>query len=231
MKKKDLLFIFICALCFAPFFIFPEVLKIYNDLNGSNGMIMSFVKFAILATLGEVIGLRIKTGNYYEKGFGIIPRAIVWGILGLGIKMAFVVFGVGTPVFLNYMGLPVSPDTLKTADFSFMKLITAFSVSAAMNIIFAPIFMTLHRITDMHISSTGGTLKGFFTPIKFEHHFVNLNWKVQWNFVFLKTIPLFWIPAHTITFLLPEDHRVLFAAVLGIVLGVFLAIASIKGKK
>ncbi|HRZ79119.1 MAG TPA: Mpv17/PMP22 family protein, partial [bacterium] len=47
----------------------------------------------------------------------------------------------------------------------------------------------------------------------------------------LKTIPLFWIPAHTITFLLPENHRVLFAAILGVVLGVFLAIASLKGKK
>ncbi|HNW81440.1 MAG TPA: Mpv17/PMP22 family protein [bacterium] len=231
MKKKDLLFIFICALFFAPFFVFPEILKIYNDFNISNGMIMSFIKFGILATLGEVIGLRIKTGNYYEKGFGVIPRAIVWGILGLGIKMAFVIFGVGTPAFLGYMGLNVSPNTLKEVDFTLIKLITAFSVSVTMNIIFAPIFMTLHRITDMHIAATGGTIKGFFSPIRFEYYFVNLNWKVQWNFVFLKTIPLFWIPAHTITFLLPENHRVLFAAVLGIFLGVFLAIASIKGKK
>ena len=236
MKKKDFLFIFICVLFLAPFFIFPEVLKVYNDLNVSNGMIMSFIKFGILATLGEVIGLRIKTGNYYEKGFGIIPRAIVWGVLGLGIKMAFVIFGEGTPVFLKYMGVNYAgfdkpADILKTVDFSLLKLITAFSVSAAMNLIFAPIFMTLHRITDMHISATGGTLKGFFSPIRFEHYFVNLNWKVQWNFVFLKTIPLFWIPAHTITFLLPENHRVLFAAILGVVLGVFLAIASLKGKK
>jgi hypothetical protein len=37
---------------------------------------MSFIKFSILATLGEVIGLRIKTGNYHQKGFGLIPRAI-----------------------------------------------------------------------------------------------------------------------------------------------------------
>lgn len=231
MKRKDLLFISICAFFLAPFFVFPEVLRIYNDLNASNGMIMSFVKFAILATLGEVIGLRIKTGNYYEKGFGVIPRAIVWGFLGLGIKAAFVVFGVGTPAFLKYMGLPVAPDTLNSEGISSLKLITAFSISTFMNVIFAPIFMTLHRITDMHIASTGGTLKGFFSPIRFEKHFTELNWKVQWNFVFLKTIPLFWIPAHTITFLLPENHRVLFAAILGVVLGIFLAIASLKGKK
>ena len=55
-------------------------------------MIMSFVKFALLSTLGEVIGLRISTGVYYKKGFGITPRAFVWGILGMGINLAFIVF-------------------------------------------------------------------------------------------------------------------------------------------
>ena len=57
------------------------------------------------------------------------------------------------------------------------------------------------------------------------------NWSVQWNFVFKKTIPFFWIPAHTITFLLPVQYQVLFAAILGIVLGVLLAIASLKSEK
>jgi len=51
---------------------------------------------------------------------------------------------------------------------------------------------------------------------------------VQWGFVFKKTIPFFWYPAHTITFLLPGDTRVLFAALLGVALGVLLAIASHK---
>ncbi len=41
-----------------------------------------------------------------------------------------------------------------------------------------------------------------------------------------KTIPLFWIPAHTITFLLPEEFRVLFAAVLSVMLGVLLSLGS-----
>ena len=57
-----------------------------------------------------------------------------------------------------------------------------------------------------------------------------INWNVQWNFVFKKTIPFFWIPAHTITFLLPEDYQVAFAALLGIALGVILSFAAIKGK-
>ena len=36
------------------------------------------------------------------------------------------------------------------------------------------------------------------------------------------------VPAHTITFLLPEEARVLFAALLGVVLGILLAVAARK---
>jgi hypothetical protein len=48
------------------------------------------------------------------------------------------------------------------------------------------------------------------------------------DLLFLVALVLFWIPAQTITFLLPEEFRALFAAVLGIVLGVLLAIAALK---
>jgi hypothetical protein len=61
--------------------------------------------------------------------------------------------------------------------------------------------------------------------------FPNLNWDVQWNFVFKKTIPFFWIPAHTLTFILPADYQVLFAALLSIALGLILAFASLKSVK
>lgn len=88
--------------------------------------------------------------------------------------------------------------------------------------------MTFHKITDTHILATGGTLRGLFTPIPMGYILQNLNWKVQWGFVFKKTIPLFWYPAHTITFLLPSEMRVLFAALLGVALGVILAIAARK---
>ncbi len=230
MKKKDLLFAGCCAAALAPFFLFPGVLKFYLDFNAAHGMIMSSVKFAVLATLGEVIGLRIKTGNYRQKGFGVLPRAIVWGFIGLPIKASFIVFSTGTLAFVHYLGLPVSEEVLNAAGFSFLKLVSAFSVSASMNIVFAPLMMTFHQLLDMHIAATGGTLKGFFTPFKIREHFIGLDWKVQWDFVFMKTIPLFWIPAHTVTFLLPEQHRVLFAAVLGVLLGIFLAVASNKGK-
>ncbi len=230
MKKADLLFIIGVIIFFSPFFIFEGVYNFYTTFNNDHGMIMSFIKFAILATLGESIGLRIKNGVYNQKGFGLIPRAIVWGFLGLGIKMSFVIFAKGTPAFLIYMGMDNAAEALK-GDLSWAKVFVAFCISTAMNTIFAPVFMTLHKITDTHILNNGGTLKGFLRPIKFKEIFPSLNWEVQWGFVFKKTIPFFWIPAHTITFCLPEQWQILFAALLGVVLGVLLSVAAIMGKK
>lgn len=226
MKKSDLFVIGGSILFFLPFFLSSTIYGYYNTFNAEHGMVMSFVKFAILATFGEAIGLRIRTGKYNQKGFGLIPRAIVWGFLGLTIKLAFVIFGAGTPAFLKYLGLADATSAIQATELTPLKVLVAFSISAAMNIIYAPIMMTLHKITDAHIVNNGGTISGLFKPIKFGEIFTNLNWNVQWNFVFKKTIPFFWIPAHTITFLLPADFQVLFAAILGIVLGVLLAIAS-----
>lgn len=227
MKRNDIIFIICFILLFLPFFISDSVFNFYDSFNKEHGMITSFIKFAILATIGESIGLRIRNGVYNQKGFGLIPRAIVWGFLGLTIKMAFVIFATGTPKFLAYLGYTEAVDAMK-GSFSGLKLFVAFSISATMNLIYAPVMMTLHKITDTHIVNNGGTVGGLFKKIKFGEIMASMNWSVQWNFVFKKTIPFFWIPAHTITFLLPVQYQVLFAAILGIVLGVLLAIASLK---
>lgn len=230
MKKNDLLFVAFMAALFLPFFVSADAYAFYNQANAEHGMLLSFLKFALLATAGEMLGLRIRTGSYNQPGFGILPRAIVWGLLGLTIKLAFVIFGKGTPAFLTYMGLE-DVGSLMGGAFGAGKLLVAFSISAAMNLIYAPVMMTLHKITDTHILNNGGTLRGLLRPIRFGDIMTGINWQVQWNFVFKKTIPFFWIPAHTITFLLPEQFQVLFAALLGIALGVILAVASLKGRR
>lgn len=228
MKKVDALFISGIVLLFLPFFVNESVYKFYMEFNHDYSILASFIKFAFLATLGEVIGLRIKSGSYYKPGFGVIPRMIVWGFLGITIKIAMMIFSTETPILLQTLG--VSDITSAMAGgFSLKKLLVAFCISLSMNVLFAPLMMTFHRITDMHITQTGGTLKGFFTPFHFRKLFVNLDWNIQWNFVIKKTIPLFWIPAHTITFMLPVDFQVLFAALLGIALGTILAIADLMG--
>lgn len=231
MQKRDIYFLLAVIIVFSPFFIFDSVYQFYDSFNKEHGLIASFIKFAILATLGEIIALRIREGIYYRSNFGVIPRAIVWGFIGLTIKIAFIIFATGTPAVLSYLGLENATGALKSEGFSGIKLLTAFCTSVAMNLIFAPVFMTFHKITDTHIIWNDGKIKGFFTPIAFQKIFPSLDWEIQWNFVFKKTIPFFWIPAHTITFILPPHLRVLFAALLGIVLGVLLAVASLKSKK
>jgi hypothetical protein len=230
MKKTDLVFLTTVIAVFALFMFVKPVTDWYLQFNKEHGMVMSFFKFALLATLGEVIALRIKTGNYNEPGFGIIPRMIVWGFLGLAINLAFNIFATGAPAFLAYMGLKEAPHAM-AGSFTGLKLLDAFTISATMNLIFAPVMMTFHKITDTHIIANGGTISGFLKPIPFGPILKGINWDVMWNFIFKKTIPFFWIPAHTITFLLPPEFRVLFAALLGIALGLILAIGGQKAEK
>jgi hypothetical protein len=230
MKKHDLVFITFILAVIAIFVFISPVTSLYMVFNKEHGMVMSFLKFALLATLGEIIALRIKTGNYNEPGFGIIPRMIVWGFLGLAINLAFNIFASGAPVFLAYMGLKDAPAAMN-GSFSGLKLLDAFTISTTMNLIFAPVMMTFHKITDIHIIANGGTVSGLLKPIPFGPILKGINWDVMWNFIFKKTIPFFWIPAHTITFLLPPEFRVLFAALLGIALGLILAIGGQKAVK
>ena len=230
MKKQDFVFVIGVAVLLLPFFAFEPVLRWYHSFNAAHRMAMSFLKFAFLSTLGEMIGLRISAGVYCRKGFGILPRMLVWGILGMGINMAMIIFSNGTPVFLQYLGMSEAPAVFHASGLSWFKVLVAFAVSVSMNTIFAPVFMTLHKITDTHILATGGTLAGFFTPIPMRKIMTGLNWGVLWGFVFKKTIPFFWFPAHTLTFLLPGNMRVLCAALLGVVLGILLAVAARKGE-
>lgn len=228
MKRTDLYFIVAIAAIFLPFFLSAPLYEWYSTFNATHGMVMSFLKFGILSTLGEMLGCRISTGKYVTPTFGVLPRMVVWGFLGMGINMAMIIFSKGTPMFMQYMGMTNAVEAFTTDGFSMDKLWVALAVSVAMNTIFAPVFMTFHKVTDAHIAAHNGSLKALVTPIPMTERLATLNWQAQWGFVFRKTIPFFWYPAHTITFLLPAEQRVLFAALLGIVLGVLLAVSVKK---
>ena len=232
MKKSDLVVILCAAAILAPFFI-PATgfYNAFNQATESMPFVMAFFKFALLATFGEMLALRIRKGHYYEKGFGVVPRMMVWGFLGMCIAMAMTIFKTGTPRFLEIVG-GCEKGTLAAvfADQSFTwgKLGIAFAVSVLMNTIFAPVMMTFHKCTDIHILKNGGTIRGLLRPMKMSECLKSINWDVQWGLVFKKTIPLFWYPAHTITFILPANLQVLFAALLGVALGLILALAGNK---
>ena len=205
----------------------PGLVEGYNALTRDHDFLMSFIKFGLLCTFGESIALRITQKCYTRRGFGLLPRMLLWGMIGLVINAVFHIYAAGVPSLLVALGLPLPADAL-AGDSLPHKLALAFCISVAINLLFAPLFMTAHSVVTMHIVETGGTLKGFFSPIDVGKNLRRIDWDMLWGFVFKKTLPLFWIPCHTVTFLLPPELRVLFAAALGVVLGVILAFASLK---
>ncbi len=228
MRRSDLYFAGVMLAIFLPFIVSNDLYNSYSEFNAEHPMIMAFLKFGILATLGEMLGCRISTGKYTTPTFGVVPRMVVWGLLGVVITMAMSVFAAGIPAFIKSMGGANLVTEFYTEGITFGKFVVALSISVMMNTFFAPVFMTFHKITDTHIAECGGSIKALITPIPMRRHIMNLNWDRQWSFIFKKTIPLFWYPAHTITFMLPGEYRVLFAALLGVALGVILAIGARK---
>ena len=227
MKKADFITLLIVAAVICGFAFIPGAWDWFNNTTANHGLLMSFFKFAILGTFGEMLALRIREGVYIKKGFGLLPKLLVWGVLGVVIASAMTIFKTGTVKLLDG-GFHLNGKAAEwfAGSLSWGKFFVALCVSVLMNTLFAPVFMTFHKITDLHVAETGGTLKGFFSrPLNIrEKMSKKINWDIQYGFVFAKTIPLFWYPAHTITFLLPPTLQVLFAAFLGVALGAILCI-------
>ncbi len=230
MKRSDLYLLGCLILAALPFYLCSVPAEIYNQLNATHPYCLAFLKFAVLSTLGEMIGLRIKSGKYTYPAFGMLPRAIIWGVYGVWIAIAMKTFANGAPVMVEALGVAGVRDAMMVSGFSWLKLLGAFSISMMMNSLFAPVFMTLHKITDAHIVENGGSISCLWRPIAMEEKIATLDWRTQWSFVIKKTIPLFWVPAHTITFMLPTSSQVLFAALLSIALGVILSIGVVLSK-
>jgi len=215
MKKGDLIwglaFVLICA-----FLLNPSTQKSFIAITSAHPYIMGFVKFAILATMGELLAIRIVTADW-NKPVGVISRAVIWGFLGMVIVLIFKVFAGGVISAQKSGALPFAGSA-----FAF-----AFFTSSIMNLVFAPTMMAFHRVTDTIIDLKAET--GSNPDMK------DVTDRIDWygfvSFVVMKTIPFFWIPAHTITFLLPSEFRVLVAAFLSIALGAILAFAKKKQPK
>ena len=56
MKRSDLYFAIVMLAIFVPFFASSDLYAWYKTFNAEHAMIMAFLKFGILATLGEMLG-------------------------------------------------------------------------------------------------------------------------------------------------------------------------------
>ncbi len=175
-------------------------------------LVAGFTKFFVLATIGDFIGLRIKEGSWKKPNY-LIAKAFVWGLIGVVIVLIFSIFSSGVEFLQAENILPFEGSLFAFALFT----------SILMNLTFAPTMMAFHRITDTYLN-----LRSDNKNVSFKDAVDDIKWNQFFSFIVLKTIPLFWIPAHTITFLLPNEYRVIFAAALGIILGLILGIFKNK---
>lgn len=223
MKKKGLLWLGVMAIIIL-FLSYPVTRELFGKTVMAHPYIMGFVKFSILATMGELLAIRITVGEF-KSPTGLIYRFIIWGFLGIVFALMFPLFDAGIKGCINAKLLPTITGSKVGAN-----LLTAFCTSAIMNLAFAPTFMAFHRITDTFVDLGEGKLNKIYKVTLAE-----VTKKIDWNgfigFVVLKTIPFFWIPAHTITFMLPKEYRLLMAAFLSIALGGILAFSKRKAPK
>lgn len=213
MKKTDLfgIGIFIGIVISLVIFIKPFIwLTIHYPIP------MGFLKVAILATYGECLKTRLKTGTW--RITHPIQRFIVWGFFGIWFTLAFSVFSAGV------QGGLVASNLWPFTNFTgFLNVLwIAFSKSLWINWLggYAYFMMGVHEYINQVIEKQG--LLGPEELIK------KVDIKVWLPSRRLTCIPMtilwFWLPAHTFTFMLPGHFRILSAAFLAVALGFILTI-------
>lgn len=160
----------------------------------------SAMKFLVLGTSGEWLGGVIrKRGDLKPFPLEMLwPKLVIWALLGLLIRWVFSSFALLIPV-------QAAAGLLPQACARGGGLAFAVAVSVEMNLLFSPLLMYLHRALD-NAAARVWRWGGMATAI----------YSIAW----------FWIPAHTVTFLLRDEHRVFFAALLSVALGAILGFAS-----
>ena len=83
MKKSDFITILVVAAVVCGFAFIPGAWDWFLTTTTNHGLLMSFFKFAILGTFGEMLAMRIREGVYMKKGFGLLPKLLVWGAAGV----------------------------------------------------------------------------------------------------------------------------------------------------
>lgn len=210
MKKGDFIWGAV-FLAFVAILVMPVSRAAFIGFTSAHALLGGFLKFSVLASMGELLASRVGSGDWKFSSF-FMMRAIIWGLLGAVITMIFTIYATGVTALLAKGILPGEGSTLAFAFFT----------SFLMNTTFAPTFMYVHRITDTYLDMKHAGEK----DLSLGNVVKTIDTAGFWTFVIKKTVPFFWVPAHTLTFLLPGEYRVLAAAGLSIALGLILTIAK-----
>ncbi len=215
-KKIGIILYTVLSICaFGAILIVPASREVFKSLSSNYPYLMGFAKFAVLATAGELIAVRMAKGEWALPAL-IVPRFIIWGFIGVWITFMMAVYRTAV---MNGV-LPVIGG-----DFA-QRLLRAFYISVIMNTSFGPTFMAVHKCSDSYLELRGAGNK---SP-KLSEVIGAVDWTKFVSFTLFKTVPLFWIPAHTLTFLLPTEYQVMMAASLSVALGIILNLGK-RNKK
>jgi len=152
----------------------------------------AMAQFAVLGTLGEVFSKWLGAGRIFSP-FGL--RGTLLRALGwAALAVAIKYAFTGFVAFVD--GL--SGHGLLPQLGTFGK---AFAVSLSMNLQFGPFLVLTHRLID-------NAIDGRPNWANLDKGFLSLLW--------------FWVPAHTLTFMLPVDFRIGLAALWSLALGLIL---------
>ncbi len=212
--KNFLIIAYICfsVLVFAMVLIIPNTREVFKQLSSNHPYIMGFVKFALLATAGELIAALIANSKPVVP-VKIVWRFVIWGFIGVWITFMMKVFSVAAAALMASGMLPGGNSV-------FLK---AFYTSVIMNTTFGPTFMAIHKGTDKILELSNKKEKVSLNSV-----ISGIDWTNFVGFTLFKTVPLFWIPAHTVTFLLPAQYQVMMAAALSVALGIILSLGNRK---
>lgn len=239
MKVSDLLgmiyfLVYLGVVFFFPFTVrdgsfawagidFWGCVKNYDGLNQFGAVVAAypylsgFLKVGLLATFGEMLKVRGRTGSW--KTPDLFWRFMVWGLFGVIFTYVFAMFARGAGALMGSSLWPLGVN-LPYSEMTFSQsLIFALTTSFWMNLIFCYPMMMSHEWFNDVIKN-----KRFVGGEEFLH---SLDLHV-WGSFLPKTILIFWIPAHTVTFCLPPDYRVLMSALLSLALGFILTVKSKK---
>lgn len=199
---------------FAAVLAIPATRTVFEELSVSHPFIMGFIKFALLATAGEVIAVRMSSGVWQKPSY-FIARIVIWGLIGVWITymMKYLFIGAGAVMEAGLIGGKNLPDF-------WARLVRAFLTSATMNLTFGPTFMAVHKCSDAYLALRHTNGKG----VNLNDVISSVDWTRFVSFTIFKTVPIFWIPAHTLTFMLPSEYQVMLAALLSVALGIILNI-------
>ena len=171
----------------------------YLALVRAQPLAMAMLQFAVLGTLGDLLGAWLAARRvHWPLGGGLWWRKMVkWALLAVPIKVAFVGYAGFVQALAAHGWLPAGEP-----------LLLALATSVAINLQFGPLLVLGHRWLNNRISGIRGA-GGW-------QHIDRGLWSLAW----------FWVPAHAVTFALPPDWRIGLAALWSVVLGLILGMYS-----